>query len=90
MTQTHTHCKQVEPQPFRAQTRLRLIILFAVALVVVVALQFAFVPHPYFAWDGTIWFYPLFGLIVSIALVLVSRLLGFILKRRETYWEDKP
>jgi lipopolysaccharide export LptBFGC system permease protein LptF len=89
MTQTHTHTKQVDPQKFRARYRNRLAIAFAVALMVSVALQFTFKPHPYFAWDGEYWFYPAFGLLSAVAMVLVSKILGFILKRRENYWEDK-
>lgn len=90
MTQTHTYTKQVQPQKFRSRYRNRLIILFAVALIGAMAMQWSFTPHPYFKWDGEFWFYPAFGLFASVALVLISRLLGFILKRNETYWEDKP
>lgn len=89
MTQTHTHCKQVEPQPFPRRARARLAVLFALALIACVAAQFTFVSKPYFEFDGNFWFYPTFGFLSSILLVMVSKLFGLILKRRESYWEEK-
>ena len=90
MTQTHTQCKQVEPQPLRPRTRRMLWGGFIFALIAVVVMQLVVTPPPgYFEYDETIWFYPLFGLTSSVALVLVSKLLSFALKRRENYWEDE-
>lgn len=83
--------KQVTPQRFRVRHRNRLIFAFVLSLVLSVLAQWAFVPygHPYFAVDGEYWFYPAMGLMSSMILVLLSRVLGFILKRRESYWEEK-
>lgn len=90
MTQTHTQCKQVEPQTLSQRARRLLWGLFTCALILVVVAQLVIpAPKAYFSYDGEIWFYPLFGLLSSVALVLFSRILGFLLKRRETYWEDK-
>lgn len=89
MTQTHTQCKTVEPEKFPARRRNLLAALFAAALAASVAAQFAITPRPYFGIDGHFWFYPVAGFAASIVLVLVSRMLGFILRRRESYWEDK-
>ncbi|MCH2546266.1 MAG: hypothetical protein MK052_01460 [Alphaproteobacteria bacterium] len=90
MTQTHTHCKTVEPQKFNTTLRNVLALLFALALAGSVALQFTFKPHPHFEYDAHYLFYPIFGLAMSMGLVIVSKILGFIIKRRETYWEEKP
>lgn len=90
MTQTHTQCKQVEPQFLRPRTQYILWGLFIFALVAVVLMQLVVAPPPgYFKYDEAIWFYPLYGFASSLALILIPKLLGFLLKRRETYWEDK-
>lgn len=89
MTQTHTQCKTVEPEKFNTKTRNRLALLFVAALAGSVLVQLTFHPHALFELDGKIWFYPVFGLVMSIGLVLVSKMAGFFLKRRETYWEKK-
>lgn len=83
--------KKVPPQKFRARHRNRLAVIFALALALSVLAQWFFVPtpHPYFVLDRYIWFYPAFGLLASMFFVVFSRFLGFILKRRDTYWEDK-
>lgn len=90
MTQTHTHCKTVEPEKFPTRKRNLLTGLFVAALVLSVLAQLTFASHPYFELDGKIWFYPVFGFASSILLVLISKLVGFVLKRRETYWEKRP
>lgn len=83
--------KQVTPRKFRARHRNRLVVAFVLALVGSVLAQWYFIPypHPYFAVDGEYWFYPAMGLMASMIFVLVARILGFVLKRRETYWKDK-
>lgn len=91
MTQTHTQCTQVEPQSLNRRTCWTLRILLIAAAVAVVLLQLAVSPPPgYFDYDEAIWFYPLCGFLSAVVLALVTKLLGFILKRRETYWESRP
>lgn len=83
--------KTVPSRKFRAGYRSRLAVVFALALALSILAQWYFVPHPhpYFFLDRHVWFYPAFGLLASMVLVVFSRFLGFILKRRNTYWEDK-
>lgn len=83
--------KQVTPQRFRVRHRNRLIAAFVLALVASVLAQWAFIPygHPYFVVDGEYWFYPAMGMMSAMVLVVVARFLGFVLKRRETYWEER-
>lgn len=90
MTQTHTQCKQVEPQSIRPRIRWILWAALTLAAIAVMLLQLVVAPPPgYFAYDEAIWFYPLFGFLCAMALIFIPGISGFILKRRETYWEDK-
>lgn len=89
MTQTHTQCPQVEPEQFPRRTLRWLIVLFILALVGSVLLGLAYHSHAHFAYDGEWWFYWAYGFVASVAMVIVSKFLGFFLKRRENYWEGK-
>lgn len=44
--------------------------------------------HPSFGIDGTFGFYAWYGLGVCIAMVVFAKLLGFFLKRQDTYYHD--
>ena len=44
--------------------------------------------HPSFAVDGTFAFYAWYGLLTSMAMVLFSKGLGVLLKRRDDYYHD--
>lgn len=83
--------RQVTPEKFPRGRRNALAALFVAVLALTVTAQWLFVPHPhdYFGVDSALWFYPAMGLMSSMVMVLVSRFLGFLLKRRETYWEEK-
>lgn len=84
---------QIVPQVPRQRTPAKTIRLlwygFSGALLLTVIAQVWVHPHSYFSLDGEFWFYPVYGLVSSILLVLVSKALGFILKRNEDYWRDK-
>jgi hypothetical protein len=44
--------------------------------------------HPYFGLDGTFGFGAWFGFASCVALIVVAKALGAILKRRDTYYDD--
>ncbi len=44
--------------------------------------------HPSFGVDGTFGFYSWYGLMVCAAMVVIAKLLGFLLKRQDTYYHD--
>ncbi len=81
--------KQVEPKTIPASTITKLWWAFAALLALTVIAQLWVHPHPHFQLDGSFWFYPVYGLLSSIVLVLVSKLLGNFLKRDEDYWQPK-
>ncbi len=81
--------KTVKPKTFDPKLRRKLWAWFIVTLVVVTLLQVFVHPHPYFNIDGAFLFYPLYGLVTSMLLVLVSKFLGAALKRNEDYWGEK-
>lgn len=45
-------------------------------------------PHVAFGIDGTFGFYAWFGLVTCFAMILVSKVLGIFLKRKDTYYDD--
>ena len=59
-----------------------------VVLALTVLGDLVFPPHGEFGFDGTIGFYALFGFASCVVLVFGSRLLGFILKRPDDYYDD--
>lgn len=84
-----THPHRVKPEHLSTKTVQRLWVAFILLLSLSVLLQFFVHPHPHFGMDGEFWFYPVYGFAASVGLVLCSRLLGFIVKRRDDYWERK-
>jgi Na+/proline symporter len=61
---------------------------FAAVLVLTVAGQLLFGVKGYFGVDGWLGFGALFGFLSCLAMVLVAKALGFLLKRTEDYYDD--
>ncbi|MGE0361981.1 MAG: hypothetical protein AB7H93_10575 [Vicinamibacterales bacterium] len=59
-----------------------------VVLAVVVALDLAVSHHPYFGVDGTFGFGAWYGFAACVALVLLAKALGVVLKRPDTFYDD--
>ena len=57
-------------------------------LVIVTLLDFTLHPHPYFGVDGWKTFYSVYGFIACAAMVFGAKGLGYILKRKDTYYDD--
>jgi predicted Co/Zn/Cd cation transporter (cation efflux family) len=89
MTQIHTQCPKVQPETFNRRALLWLSLLFALMLAGSVLLGVVYHSHTKFTYDGAWWFYSAFGFGASVAMVVASKMLGFFLKRRTGYWEDK-
>ena len=62
-------------------------VVFVLLLAATVLADFFVVPHPYFGLDGTFGFGAWFGFVSCVALVLVAKLLGSVLKRPDTYYD---
>ncbi len=62
--------------------------IFSGVLALTVALQIWIHLHAYFGVDGWFGFYAAFGLLSCVAMVLFAKLLGFVLKRPDTYYDD--
>lgn len=43
--------------------------------------------HPHFGIDGTFGFHAWFGFVACVLLIVVSKALGALLKRRDTYYD---
>jgi len=61
---------------------------FCIVLALTVVAQFGFRVKGYFGVDGWIGFGAVFGFLACLAMVLVAKGLGLILKRGEHYYDD--
>jgi len=61
---------------------------FAVMLALTVLAQLVITVKGYFTVDGWIGFGAVFGFAACVAMVIVAKLLGMLLKRRDDYYED--
>ena len=71
----------------RPRTIRRLWALFIVVLALTVLADLVIEHHPYFGVDGTIGFGAWFGFASCVALVLVAKVLGAVLKRPDSYYD---
>lgn len=62
-------------------------VLFLLILAGIVLLDLVVVHHPHFGIDGTLGFGAWYGFAACVALVLFAKLLGVLLKRRDTYYD---
>jgi uncharacterized membrane protein len=63
--------------------------LFGIVLALTVIAQFVIHIHAHFGADGWFGFYALFGFFGCVAMVLFAKILGFVLKRPEHYYDDE-
>jgi len=63
--------------------------IFGVVLGLTVAAQWFIEPHGTFGVDGTFGFNAWFGFLACVAMVVVAKLLGYLVKRPESYYEDR-
>ncbi len=61
---------------------------FAVVLAVAVAAQLLFKVKGYFTVDGWLGFGAVFGFLSCVAMVLVAKVLGWVLKRDENFYAE--
>lgn len=59
------------------------------ALALVVGLPFVVPVHGHFAVEARFGFSALFGFLACVGMVLIAKLLGLLLKRRDDYYEDR-
>lgn len=72
----------------RPRTIRRLWIGFAVVLSLLVLADALIHPHATFGIDGTFGFYAWYGLLACMAMVLLAKALGVLLKRPDTFYDD--
>lgn len=60
-----------------------------IALLALAALlQFFMKPYGHFGLDGTMFFHVWYGLVTCVGFILVAKLLSYVLKKPENYYED--
>ena len=62
---------------------------FAAVLALSVAAQFVFKVKGYFGVDGWFGFGAVYGFLACLAMVLFAKVLGWVLKRDEDYYEER-
>ena len=62
---------------------------FAVVLALTVVAQIYIAVHDHFGADGWFGFYAAFGFLGCVAMVVVAKLLGFLVKRPENYYRER-
>lgn len=72
----------------RPRTVRRLWQIFIAVLALTVLAELAIEAHPHFAVERMFGFNALYGFLACAALILVAKGLGFVLKRRDTYYDD--
>lgn len=73
--------------PFTARTARVLWVVSVAVLAITVAAEFFIHRHGLFGVDESFGFNAWYGFAACVALVAVSRLIGFVLKRPDTYYE---
>ncbi|MEX1994143.1 MAG: hypothetical protein WD929_05730 [Steroidobacteraceae bacterium] len=61
---------------------------FVAVLALTVAAQLVVHVHGYFRVDGWFAFSAIYGFLACVAMVLFAKLLGLVLKRRDSYYEE--
>jgi len=72
----------------RPRTIRRLWVWFGIVLVGLVLADTFVHGHPVYGLDGTFGFYAWYGLATCMAMVIVAKGLGMLLKRPDTYYDD--
>lgn len=61
---------------------------FSAVLALLVLADVFIHPHAVFGVDGTFGFYAWYGLLTCLAMVLFAKVLGLVLKRPDTFYDD--
>ncbi|AWB66435.1 hypothetical protein C2869_08340 [Saccharobesus litoralis] len=72
----------------RAKTIKYLWIGFIVVLGITILAELFIHKHDYFGLDGSFGFFGWYGFITCVAMVVVAKLLGYVLKRKEEYYDE--
>ncbi|WP_436639940.1 hypothetical protein [Microbaculum sp. FT89] len=79
--------KEKQPWLVRPETIRLLWIVFIAILAITVLADFFVVYHSYFGVDGTFGFGAWYGFVSCVVLVVFSKALGAVLKRRDDYYD---
>ncbi|MEX2571887.1 MAG: hypothetical protein WD737_11365 [Gemmatimonadota bacterium] len=63
-------------------------IVFIAILILTVVPDFVVHQHEEFGIEATFGFYAWYGFITCVAMVVIAKLLGFLIKRKDTYYGD--
>jgi uncharacterized membrane protein len=72
----------------RAKTIKLLWIIFIAILALTILSELFIHKHEYFGLDGSFGFHGWYGIITCVAMVVGAKVLGFVLKRSDTYYEE--
>lgn len=72
----------------RAKTIKLLWIIFIAILALTILAELLIHKHEYFTIDGSFGFHGWYGFITCVAMVVAAKVLGFLLKRKEDYYDN--
>lgn len=73
----------------RPETIKKLWWVFIIVLAMTVAAELFVVHEAYFGIDGTFGFNAWYGFLTCAVMILVAKLIGFVLKRPDSYYEER-
>jgi len=62
---------------------------FVIVLSCTVVAEFFVHRHPHFSMDGLLAFNAIYGFLACVALIVIAKLLGLVMKRPETYYAQE-
>jgi hypothetical protein len=65
----------------------RFLKVFFASLVVLLIVDFFIPKHPHFPWEGAPEFYAVYGFVSCVALIFIAKVLRFIVRRDEDYYD---
>lgn len=64
-------------------------VLFSITLLATLAAEFFIKPHASFGIDGTAFFHAWYGFLACAGIIVFSKAIGFLLKRKTDYYEGE-
>lgn len=73
---------------YRESSIKKIWIVAIVVLILTVILEFFVALHPHFKIEGLFGFHAIYGFLTCVGMVVFAKLLGFLIKRKDDYYEN--
>ena len=72
---------------YRKKTIKKLIVFSLIILGLLIFIEFFIILHPHFDVERIFGFHAIFGFLSCVALIIFAKLLGFLIKRKDDYYD---